>query len=155
MREVRDGMSKARSAIENSLSKNLDFMEMRDIIREIVKDPGIDLGYEYSPGSDNIYGKTIEDKNLPQIDEQPESSDEEPLPKPPQSPIDFFGMKKSPFQEVPLVSSNVTKFMGVKKPLMSADSLLSKMKGKIQSAKQSVIKNQKMQKKKYNASEIR
>lgn len=156
MKEVRDGMSKSRSAIENSLSKNLDFMEMKDIIKEIIKDPDFDLGYDYAPIDDNIYGKVQgeeEEKKLPQIEEQPESSEEE---QEVQKIEPIFGFVKKPgIKEVPLVSVNLLKIMGIKKDLMSGDNLLNKMKDKIITAKKSLKKNQKLQKKKYNAAEIR
>ena len=45
-------MNKAKSAIENSLSKNLNFMEMKDIIKQIINDPNNDLGYEYKSSKD-------------------------------------------------------------------------------------------------------
>ena len=49
---VKEGMNKAKSAIENSLSTNLNFMEMKDIITKILSDPSLDLGYEYEPVDD-------------------------------------------------------------------------------------------------------
>ena len=45
-------MNKAKSAIENSLSTNLNFMEMKDIIKQIINDPNNDLGYEYESSKD-------------------------------------------------------------------------------------------------------
>ena len=49
---VSEGMNKAKSAIENSLSTNLNFMEMKNIIKEIITDPNNDLGYEYESSKD-------------------------------------------------------------------------------------------------------
>ena len=49
---VGEGMNKAKSAIENSLSTNLNFMEMKDIIKQIINDPNNDLGYEYESSKD-------------------------------------------------------------------------------------------------------
>ena len=45
-------MIKARSAIENTLSQNLNFMDLKDIIIAIIEDPDVDLGYEYVPQTD-------------------------------------------------------------------------------------------------------
>jgi hypothetical protein len=47
--DVQLGMTKARCAIENSLSACLDFMEMKNIIEDIIKDEDNGLGYELAP----------------------------------------------------------------------------------------------------------
>ena len=52
------GMSKSKSAIENSLSTCLDFMEMKDVIEKIISDPTLDLGYEFSPPEKTEYDIT-------------------------------------------------------------------------------------------------
>ena len=68
-------MIKARSAIENSLSTSLNFMEMQDIIKAIIKDPEIDLGYDYVPPVDEeIFIINEEElRHLEKIKEEPES----------------------------------------------------------------------------------
>ena len=49
---VEEGLHKTRSAIENTLSSHLDFLELEDIIRKIISDPTLDLGYTYEPSTD-------------------------------------------------------------------------------------------------------
>ena len=49
---VEEGLHKTRSAIENTLSSHLDFLELEDIIRKIINDPSLDLGYTYEPSTD-------------------------------------------------------------------------------------------------------
>ena len=57
-------MVKAQSAIENTLSKGMSFMDLKDIIVAIINDPDIDLGYEYAPQEDDSVFRITEDDDL-------------------------------------------------------------------------------------------
>ena len=61
---IRQGMVKAQSAIENTLSKGMSFMDLKDIIVAIINDPDIDLGYEYAPQEDDSVFRITEDDDL-------------------------------------------------------------------------------------------
>ena len=173
---VEEGLHKSRSAIENTLSSHLDFLELEDIIRQIINDPNLDLGYEYQPSTDTAKFELTEDdkKELDiqeTIREEPENWESESS-KSEQSeeldpkinalkllfpePIDFDkGRRRSSILEVHLIDADIHKMMGIRRPSQQGKEIRDGLLGKALSAKEALIQKRKQQKRAYNATEIR
>ena len=169
---VEEGLHKTRSAIENTLSSHLDFLELEDIIKQIISDPSLDLGYDYQPANDTskfeLNEEDKKDLDIPEaICEEPdnwetESSDSDSDPRKKTikllfpEPTDFDGKRRrSSILEVHLIDANLHKMMGIRRPSDQELAIQSTLMSKAQSAKEALIQKRKSQKRAYNATEIR
>ena len=151
----------------------MDFLELEDIIKQIISDPTLDLGYDYQPASDTSkFELNEEDKkelDIPEaICEEPDnwetessdSSEKDPRKKTIKllfpEPTDFDGKRRrSSILEVHLIDANLHQMMGIRRPSDQELAIKGTLLSKAQSAKQALIQKRKSQKRAYNATEIR
>ena len=121
---------------------------MKEIIDEIVKDPDVDLGYEYVPQVDETKF-VISDDEIYGFDYDRKSSESDKSDK-----SSLFGLdtkKSQDMMDIQLKTLDFKKLMGVSNP---REKIASIMLSKVKIVKAKVIEKKRQQKKKYNRKEI-
>lgn len=172
---VRLGINKSRGAIENSLTKvnGFDFMQMSDVIEELVKEKRFPCEEDESPGigsSDNLsmaakikklgYVDAHEDVFDPYGDVETIIEEEEDLTEDADTTEEMIDKvqisKGKAYDDDDMLSSiDVHKIMGVIKPSATKEAILSRMMSRIKSARAAVSVKITKDVKKCNAQELR